>query len=96
MEVRVHLNSHFLTITNYLIVSEQVCLLSLPNNEDRSCNGSWMISCSCWCVCFINAQCLRAKVRNNVTLNFLICNQDLVAISQVLILASERPRDLFA
>jgi hypothetical protein len=91
MEVRVHLNLYFLTVSNDIITSEHVLFLNFLNNEDWTSDWARMLLSNCGDKCLINSKSSCANINNHISLCLFVSNDNWKSVSQVLIFPCKWP-----
>ena len=96
MQMRVDLDPDILTIANDLIVSKDIALLNLLDNEYGSGDGTGVSRGNCWNECLVNTESLGAQISNQVAFELLVGDQHRISVSQEIVSSGETPGDLLA
>ena len=94
MEILVHLNFDLLAVANDIITAEGVCLLGFADDENGSADWAWMLGSGSRDVSFIDSERFGAQIGDHITLHLLVGDDNVITISQNLVLAGKRPCDL--
>ena len=95
MKVGVNFDFDLLSITNYFIASKHICFLGLLDNKNRSGNGAWMLLGYSGNIGLIKTKSSFTDIDDHVAASLFVRNNYRVAISEILVLASETPWNLF-